>query len=264
MQYALVTGKRSPAKKGIQGQCESCGAIVIAKCGDVKLHHWAHLSKKDCDHWWEPETVWHRNWKNQFPEKFREVSFLDEGTKEVHQADLHTDKGITVEFQNSSINPIERASREKFYKNLVWVVNGTRLKNDFSRFENAQDRFVFVSQGIYRLDYSDECFPKTWVGSSVPVIFDFLGSLTGEPLLLKEPLYCLIPAKLGQYAIVVKISRNNFIQVITNGQWLVWINSLIKDIHQVNQEKEIQEKTRHTAQLNSFLRPNHNRRQRRW
>lgn len=82
MQYALVDGKRSQALKGMKGVCEHCKKDVIAKCGDIKLHHWAHQSTKDCDHWWEPETLWHREWKSLFAEEFREVLFVDKITGE--------------------------------------------------------------------------------------------------------------------------------------------------------------------------------------
>ena len=39
--------------------------------------------------------------------------------------------GIIIEFQNSHISDEERYSREIFYKNLVWVVNGDKFKKNF-------------------------------------------------------------------------------------------------------------------------------------
>ena len=65
MKFALHGGKRVEAEANLKGAvCQVCKAEVIAKCGDIKIHHWAHKSKRKCDHWWENETQWHRDWKN--------------------------------------------------------------------------------------------------------------------------------------------------------------------------------------------------------
>lgn len=264
MQYALVDGKRSQALKGISGVCEHCKSIVIAKCGDVKIHHWAHQSTKDCDHWWEAETPWHRDWKNLFPEEFREVLFVDKVTGEPHRADIHTDKGITIEFQNSPISPQEQSSREQFYQNIVWVVNGTRLKRDFPRFAKELKRFVYVSQGIFRLDFPEECFPQAWVDRSIPVIFDFLGTATTDIPPEKKPLYCLLPKRLGRYGIVAVISRDDFIKAVCQGNWLVWVNDLAAKIQQVNLEVAAKQQTQNALRMDAFGRRYSNPRRRRF
>jgi competence protein CoiA len=100
MQYAYIGSIKSSPQRGSRGICIGCGKEVIAKCGNIKLHHWAHAAKVKCDSWWENETQWHRDWKNLFPEEYREISFYDEVLKENHRADIHTKDGITIEFQN--------------------------------------------------------------------------------------------------------------------------------------------------------------------
>ena len=127
MQYALVNGVRTEPSKALKGICTGCNGDVIAKCGDIKVHHWAHKSIKDCDPWAEPETPWHREWKDKFPPEFREVVFRDENTKEIHRADVHTPRGITLEFQNSPISIQEIKSRDQFYPKLIWVVNAAEF-----------------------------------------------------------------------------------------------------------------------------------------
>jgi competence protein CoiA len=122
--------------KGLKGVCPGCGKDVIAKCGNVKVHHWAHVNIKDCDSWHEPETEWHREWKNKFPIDFREKPFIDEISGEIHRADIHTSNGVTIEFQNSPISLQELRSRNGFYKSLIWVVNARKFKGQF-KFENA-------------------------------------------------------------------------------------------------------------------------------
>lgn len=128
MQYALFNGERKEAVKRGIGTCIGCGQKVIAKCGSVKIHHWAHVSLNQCDSWWESETLWHREWKRNFDAECREVSFFDDTRQEFHRADIHTSNGITIEFQNSSMNSDELQSRERFYPKLIWVVNGLKFK----------------------------------------------------------------------------------------------------------------------------------------
>jgi hypothetical protein len=74
------------------------------------------------------ETPWHKNWKKAFPKSYREVSQFDQELAEIHRADVQTPCGTTIEFQNSPITLKELRSREAFYPNLVWVLNGKKFK----------------------------------------------------------------------------------------------------------------------------------------
>ena len=134
MKYALINNIRTEAAKGAKGICPVCGSDVIAKCGDVKLHHWAHKGIRNCDPWWENETEWHRAWKDNFNPDWQEKILRDAPSGEKHIADLRTSHGLVIEFQHSHIDPQERAKREDFYKYMIWVVDGTRLKRDYPRF----------------------------------------------------------------------------------------------------------------------------------
>lgn len=107
-----------------------CGSETIAKCGSRIIHHWAHYSRRDCDPWWENETQWHRGWKELFPEECREISHrADDG--EIHRADIKTANGIVIEVQHSNMSDKERLSREAFYQNMVWIVDGTPFRKNF-------------------------------------------------------------------------------------------------------------------------------------
>lgn len=139
MQYALINDFRTLPAKGLKGICPGCGKEVVAKCGNIKVHHWAHIHIKDCDSWSELETEWHRQWKNHFPLSFQEVSFTDEVSGEIHRADVHTPNGITLEFQNSPLSITELESREAFYDKLVWVVNGIKFKDRIEATCNIPD-----------------------------------------------------------------------------------------------------------------------------
>lgn len=115
MQFAFDRNKKrvlpSPKAKAV---CPVCGAPVIAKCGEIVTWHWSHLTK-DCDPWYEPESAWHRHWKERFPEDWREVVIGK------HRADIKTPRGV-VEFQASPISSSDVQERESFYGKMIWVV----------------------------------------------------------------------------------------------------------------------------------------------
>jgi len=73
-----------------------------------------------------------RDWKNRFPKEWQEVIHHDL-SGEKHIADVKTPDGLIIEFQHSAINPEELASRESFYKNMIWVVDGQRLSREAQR-----------------------------------------------------------------------------------------------------------------------------------
>jgi competence CoiA-like predicted nuclease len=93
---------------------------------------------------------------------------------EKHIADVKTPNGLVVEFQHSAISAEEKLSRETFYKNMIWVVDGLRLKHDFSRFKKDNPEFrTWPNNKIQKIHYAEFVFPKLWLGRTVPVIFDW-------------------------------------------------------------------------------------------
>lgn len=145
MKYSIVNGERKEAFQKGRGLCECCKKPTIAKCGSRIVHHWAHESLAECDNWWETETKWHRDWKNLFPIDWQEVTHIDQNTGEIHRADVKTNYGLVIELQNSPISYEEQTSREEFYKEMIWIVNGEKFKNTFhvlDKLPNPNDEFT--------------------------------------------------------------------------------------------------------------------------
>jgi competence protein CoiA len=174
MKFALINGEKTEATKGARGFCPSCGSELIARCGEVKVNHWAHKGNRNCDPWWENETDWHRYWKGQFPDDWQEVIHRDD-KGEKHIADVKTDRDWVIEFQHSYIKPEERHSRESFYKKLIWVVDGARRKRDRDQFSKALNSGSLVK--VYphmRRIFADGCvLLQEWLSSESRVFFDF-------------------------------------------------------------------------------------------
>ena len=147
MQYASIDSGRSEAYARGRAECPVCGSIMIAKCGPRNINHWAHFKTRDCDPWWENETPWHRDWRNYFPEDCREVSHTAEDG-EIHRADIKTPKGIVIEVQHLSMTDKERSSRENFYQNLVWVLDGSTFIDNFDIYHMLPDPESEIAKDI--------------------------------------------------------------------------------------------------------------------
>lgn len=254
MLIAEVNGKRAHATKGAKGICPCCKAEVIAKCGEVKIAHWSHKSKKNCDSWHEAETDWHRMWKNYFPENWQEIIKYDQETGEKHIADVCTENGFTLEFQHSPIKPEERLSREQFYKNMNWVVDGTRCKSHCEKFmkgyRNARVYYPITLPSKKKVGYVlqiyADAFPKNWLNSNVPVVFDFKGLNQLYNPNERHYLFCLLPIKDNLRRYVIQIPIRLFIKGCKSGSWESYVGKQIDKLHKVvfdnkqKQEAELQ------------------------
>lgn len=205
MKFALVNGHKETPTPQIHGECPCCGSKVISKCGDKKLWHWAHYSKRDCDVWWENETQWHRDWKGRFPEDWQEVIHHDEHG-EKHIADVKTAQGWILEFQHSFLKPQERNSRNNFYKKIVWVVDGLRRKRDKEQFFKLINglRPICSNPLVLKVDIDGCALIREWSENPGPVFFDF-----GENIL-----WCLLPVKQNMWGYIVAFSSQGVVNLL--------------------------------------------------
>lgn len=229
MKFALAGSLRVEAYAEGRGMCPNCNGEVIAKCGTHRVAHWAHLGMRDCDTWAEKETDWHRAWKNYFPVVCQEFIQHDEQSGEKHIADVRTPHGLVIEFQHSQLDPQERQARERFHGNLIWVVDCTRLQRDYPRFNKGKvDLRDTNMQGFFLLAFPDECFPPMWLDSSVPVIFDFRGVDDSQPPdAFRDGLWCLLPGRVEKSAVVVRMSREQFVEVAQSRPELLPVQELL-------------------------------------
>lgn len=212
MKFALVNGNKTEATKGANGACPSCGSELIARCGDIKINHWAHKNNRICDSWWENETEWHRLWKGYFPVEWQEVIHTDKNG-EKHIADVKTEEKWVLEFQHSPIKSEERQSRNIFYSKIVWVVDGLRRERDKQQFQAVLNESISINWGnliIHRVSFLKESrLLNEWISSGVPVFFDFQESKE----LKHSRLWFLIPKLSNNIAHLLSFSGNNFIEL---------------------------------------------------
>ncbi|MCR9062255.1 MAG: competence protein CoiA family protein, partial [Rhodobacteraceae bacterium] len=232
MKFALIGGERALPSPGRIGTCPACGRDMVAKCGTQRVHHWAHRGVRRCDPWWEPETQWHRTWKSEFPANWQEVIFPDNRTGEKHIADVHTKHGLTIEFQHSHLRPDERAAREEFYVNMIWVVDGSRLKRDWPRFRYGLERSRSIGKELFLISSPEEAFPRNWIRCAAPVIFDFENSAgrTQSSEYLSSLLWCLLPGRAYERAAVLCFSRDAFVRSAHATQKPIEANAVLEPI----------------------------------
>lgn len=212
MKFALVEGHRRVARPGLSGECPRCGSALVARCGDIRVWHWAHRGRRTCDQWWEPETEWHRAWKNQFPADWQEVlQRTKDGEK--HIADVKTEDGWVIEFQHSYLRTEERRTREAFYGRMVWVVDGLRRTRDRPRFFKALSCALVVRGKPLTLSIPkvEGALLRDWANSRAPVFFDFgeIGDLEKAFGFSAPVLWCLDPKSTNGWRHLVPVLRNS-------------------------------------------------------
>lgn len=226
MKFAIVSGEKTEAFKRGKGVCPSCSSELIARCGDIKINHWAHKGTRNCDTWWENETEWHRQWKNNFPKEWQEIVHFDE-KGEKHIADVKTEKDWVLEFQHSHIKPDERNSRNVFYSKLVWVIDGLRRKTDKIQFQKVLEESSKTPVGnvnIRQINFPEESrLLKEWLNCRVPVFFDFYE-------LNKSTLWFLLPLNIKGEAYLTPFSREEFISIHNGNGFDEMVNEIIPNI----------------------------------
>lgn len=223
MEFSNVDGQRRLAEAGLKGVCDLCGVDTIPKCGNIRIHHWAHRRGHQCDPWWENETEWHRKWKREFPEDCREVTVTSSGG-ERHRADVKTVSGRVLEFQHSPIKLNERLAREAFYEEMVWVIDGLRLERFLSSFNTqlCQARVLQNSPTKLSVPIGNCSVLKTWTDSTVGVYLDFGDQTIADRRFSysKPTLWRLYPGNKEDHAEMAPVWRDDFIAAALNGSAL--------------------------------------------
>ena len=257
MKYALVDGEKNEAVRGTKGICPGCSTELIPHCGESIMHHWAHKGDRNCDHWWENETEWHRKWKAHFPKESQEIVHFDQNG-EKHIADVKTESELVIEFQHSYLKPEERRSRIAFYQKMVWVVDGLRRKNDKSQFFKLVEEasvLRFNKLVILRIGFPEESkIIREWVSDRIPTLFDFQES---------QRVWLMIPASTINQAYIIPIGVSNFVDYAKKGLLEGVIKNLVILTSEYNNHINKQKQKAAKRRANQVLHKRLHRKQRR-
>jgi len=148
--------------KGAKGFCPGCGGKMVAKCGSIVRHHWAHAKGKDCDSWSDSVGPWHLAWQDCFPRECQEVWM---GENNEHRADVKGEHQI-LEVQKSPISAREIAERESFYGNMSWMLCGEDFEDRFKLYAIPESRELLFKFRWHR-------WKKSWVGAKKTIYIHF-------------------------------------------------------------------------------------------
>lgn len=157
--------------------CRSCGNRVCAKIGTgSRTPHFSHIHAPCGDTWADYKTAnsmsqWHIGHQSMYPKEAREVTLYQSGDwyrngadslpvrhtekpgdlpdgVEYHRADIYMN-GLVVEYQISRLPFDEIIKRERFYVNMVWVVESNRYYTDSHWYRSNKP--VWVNDGDYMI-----------------------------------------------------------------------------------------------------------------
>jgi competence CoiA-like predicted nuclease len=151
MIWATKNNKRIRASPKEKATCPLCNQEVIAKCGEIKIWHWAHKNKTDCE--FEPETKEHLNMKFFLKDKLPHL--IIEYNLGFAIADLY-DKidNVAIEVQHSPISKDKFLERTKNYSNngisVLWIFDNCLLKENCPEFLREAHKLYFGRIYVYK------------------------------------------------------------------------------------------------------------------
>ena len=193
MIWAIKKNERTKSVPFDRAKCPLCNKEVIAKCGEIKIWHWAHKSNFECDSFGESESDWHIKWKENFPKEHQEVLIQKNKGLEIHRADIKTKSGTIIELQNSPISSKQIKKREEFYgEKMIWILNGKTFGKNI----------IF-----YKQRFKWKWFPKSWEVSERRIYID-LGKIYLMYLNIVGPTGMFI--KFSKIAFIIEHGGNPF------------------------------------------------------
>lgn len=90
-------------------------------------------------------------------------------------------------------------------------------------------------KGVYITPSSEDVFPRNWLNCAAPVFFDFENApcLTEATMRVAGPLWCLLPGRVHECAVVLRFSRDEFIRVAHERMQLFSTQIILERVEEV-------------------------------
>lgn len=155
---ALVDGVPVRAIPHEHGVCAACGQPMRAKCGQIVVWHWAHVTRQECDAY-RSEGLWHLGWKARLADAGAQVEVIRWKGDECHIADVVLPNGYVLELAGTyhPADAIQR--RERFYgPRMGWLYDA----------RSFVDRIEFTNNTVFRFKQP----PQSMLQHRRPVFWD--------------------------------------------------------------------------------------------
>ena len=105
--------------------CRCCSSQLQAVLQTDKIKHFRHASTDDCVSSTDDNLLlWHILWQSTVNVENREYTMKENNKR--HRADIYIpENNYVIEIQHSHIDPDKIKEREIFYKNIIWIIDGT-------------------------------------------------------------------------------------------------------------------------------------------
>ena len=198
MLYGITNdGQRIPPCKDARALCPHCRGPLIPKCGQIKIHHWAHKESKGCPYSSYSMTHWHYEWLVNFDNLAENGWKVEYFFNTIRFDAFNPEKMQAVEFQRlvdldyiKTKNSICRNEGIKLFwlisphlfKNFVYTKNlmGKKghilfaLRAGKRRIGIVLDNFLGDDNIIFSIDFKKEAYLPKYVTDSVHTDGGFL------------------------------------------------------------------------------------------
>lgn len=199
--------------KNTKAFCPCCGKPMVAKAGEIRRPHWAHVKAERCDEWWEQESDWHIDWRKRFLDADKtsvkvDIEHVLDKNGEKHFSDVRIDDRLSLILRRARLDPKAVNERISFFGDLIWMVQGN--VSEYHKLERQIDnRELSEVEGLpncYICERAVDGFCGRWIYSQSIVVFDFRLASSNED----EKLWIVIPGK-GWTRNVVCLSIEQFL-----------------------------------------------------
>lgn len=144
MKYAIVNNSKTAVDEteATTAHCPCCNSEMVARRGNIMVHHWAHKSLIECDSYFEPKTEWHVRMQNLLSgnDKTKQEVIIEKDNVK-HIADIVNNKGVVIECQHSPISQETIVERETFYNDMIWLFDAETFCKNWEIVDTFNDKY---------------------------------------------------------------------------------------------------------------------------
>ena len=197
MLYAVTSdGERIRASKNVRGFCPHCRGNLIPRCGQIRIHHWAHKEAKGCPYS-SGMTPWHYDWLANFdghPKNgweveyfFNSIRFDAFNPKRMEAVEFQ--RSLDLDYVETKISICRSEGIRLFwlisphlFENFIYTSNFMGKKGHVlfarrrckRRIDVLLDNFLGDDNTVFSIDFRKEAYLPRYVTDSIDIQGSYL------------------------------------------------------------------------------------------